>query len=133
VGKLNKRPDLAVTVGTRATSGLQPIELMVEREGLEPAGSLSQLSNLLMNLDFLSPQFPSDPRFWHSIWHRNPLLVGSPVAIEPRSPRQSREGGRLRWDEVGSSIAKAQILQVMFKNPQEKRIYRHDSMLELCS
>jgi hypothetical protein len=32
---------------------------MVEREGLE-----SQISNLLMNLDFLSPQFPSDPRFW---------------------------------------------------------------------
>jgi hypothetical protein len=43
--------------------------LLVEREGLEPAGSLSQISNLLMTVDFLSPQFPSDPRFWHSICH----------------------------------------------------------------
>jgi integrase len=49
----------------------------LEREGLEPAGGTSQISNLL-NLDFLSPQFPSDPRFWHSIWHWNPLLAGQP-------------------------------------------------------
>ena len=50
----------------------------MEREGLEPAGRTSQISNLLMNLDFLSPQSPSDSRFWHSIWHWNPLLVGHP-------------------------------------------------------
>jgi len=36
---------------------------VMEREGLEPAGKTSQISNLLMNLDFLSPQFPSDLRF----------------------------------------------------------------------
>lgn len=42
---------------------------MVEREGLEPAGSLSQISNLLMAFEFHSPSLPSNTRIWHSIWH----------------------------------------------------------------
>jgi hypothetical protein len=42
-----------------------PIDLMVEREGLEPAGSLSQISNLLIPLELLSPALPLHPRIWH--------------------------------------------------------------------
>ena len=34
------------------------------------------LVNLLMTLDFLSPAFPSDPRIWHSTWHRDVLDIG---------------------------------------------------------
>jgi hypothetical protein len=47
----------------------QVIDLMVEREVLEPAESLSPISNLLIPLELLSPALPLHPRIWHSIWH----------------------------------------------------------------
>jgi hypothetical protein len=43
----------------------------VVREGLEPAASPSEISNLLINIARLSPEVPTDPPIWHSIWHRH--------------------------------------------------------------
>ena len=44
-------------------------EIYSGKGGTRTAESLSQISNLLMSLGFLSRPFPSNPRFWHSIWH----------------------------------------------------------------
>jgi hypothetical protein len=50
-------------------TGCKSLNYLVEREGLEPAGGLSRISNLLIPLELLSPALPLDPRIWHSIWH----------------------------------------------------------------
>ena len=79
-----------------------------------------------MNLDFLSPQFPSDPPFWHSIWHWNPLLIGHPWSSSHAPLGDLGKAVDYRRDEVGFSIAKAEFRQAMFKIPRKKRIFGHD-------
>lgn len=39
------------------------------REGLEPVEDANEISNLLIFIAHLSPEIPSNPRIWHSIWH----------------------------------------------------------------
>jgi hypothetical protein len=55
---------------------------MVVREGLEPVGDASEISNLLIFIAHLSPEIPLDPQIWHSIWHwhrwRDWALRGDP-------------------------------------------------------
>ena len=42
---------------------------MVETEGLELAGSVSRISNLLKAFEHESPRAPRNPPIWHWIWH----------------------------------------------------------------
>jgi hypothetical protein len=53
----------------------------VVREGLEPVGSASEISNLLVNHVLMSPSIPSKPRIWHSIWHWTPAIAGDNVRL----------------------------------------------------
>ena len=69
VAKLNDQPIGALTL-LLPWEGLPPpwrypIDFMVEREGLEPAGGMMRISNLLTLLEFSSPPLPSHPRIWH--------------------------------------------------------------------
>jgi hypothetical protein len=69
VWPFNDHPVLALTLRL-PWEGLPPvwrypIDFMVESEGLEPAGDLSRISNLLIPLELLSPALPLDPRIWH--------------------------------------------------------------------
>jgi len=45
------------------------LDFMVEREGLEPSKDLSQINKLRITLKIRTPDFPSNTRIWHSIWH----------------------------------------------------------------
>jgi len=42
---------------------------LAERNGFEPAGTLSDISNLLINHVLLSPPLPLIARIWHWEWH----------------------------------------------------------------
>jgi hypothetical protein len=55
--------------GSRFGSSLRAREAKLLKTRENFGGKGGTRSNLLMSLDFLSPQIPLDPRFWHSIWH----------------------------------------------------------------
>jgi hypothetical protein len=53
----------------RGLEGAARFGRLVVREGLEPIGGASEISNLPTFIAHLSPNIPSSPRIWHSIWH----------------------------------------------------------------
>jgi hypothetical protein len=57
------------TFVTQRNSRAKSLILLVVREGLEPVGDASEISNLLKFIALLSPKIPLTPRIWHSIWH----------------------------------------------------------------
>ena len=60
---------------------------MVEREGLEPDGRVSQINKLRITLKIRTPDFPSNTRIWHSIWHwTNSNLVRNVGSESRRKP-----------------------------------------------
>jgi hypothetical protein len=74
----------------------KPLFLMVEREGLEPAGRMRRISNLLTLLEFLSPPLPSNPRIWHSIWHWNRHPCGQSELSRDSTARSAGSVSRRR-------------------------------------
>jgi hypothetical protein len=74
--------------------------LMVEREGLEPAGRMMRISKLLTLLEYVPPPPPSNPRIWHSIWHWNRHPRGQ---SEPSRDSRVRSAGQSPSPETSGS------------------------------
>ena len=102
----------------------------MERERLEPDEGASQISKLRISLKIRTPDFPSNTRIWHSIWHwinsvPCKLLVPCHIASHCYFYRDNSVDGELQEAQPHRRI---QRLALLYTSLQRPTLYAHDTV-----